>query len=103
MVVNLKHYAAGPSGPDAMSRGRVELDHGAIGTQLVLEATFTYPDVQTGDVAWASLASGSTLTAGLAYAGARVVAANVVGISLANVTTASVNPAAMSWDVAVLK
>lgn len=102
MVVLLKHYAAGPSGPDAMVRGRLELDHGSIGTQLVLEATATFPDVQVGDPAFASLVSAS-MPAGLAYAGARVVAANVVGISLANVTTAAINPAALSWDVCVVK
>ncbi len=102
MVALLKHYAAGPSGPDAMTRARVELDHGSVATQITLEATFTYPDVQVGDPCFASLVSAS-LTDGLAYAGARVVAADVIGISLANVTTAAINPAALSWDVAVLK
>ncbi len=103
MVAFLKHYAAGPSGPDAMSRARVALDHGSVGVGICLEATFTYPDVQVGDAAFASLASTSTLTAGLAYAGARVVAANVIGISLANITTAAIDPAAMSWDVVAVK
>lgn len=102
MVDLLKHYAAGPSGPDAMTRGRVELDSAAIGSALALETTFTYPDVQVGDPAFASLVS-TSLTSGLAYAGARVVANNIVGISLANLTSASINPAALSWDVAVLK
>ena len=102
MVALMKHYASGPSGPDALSRGRVSLDHGDVASQVVLEATFTYPDVQVGDPAFASLAS-AALTAGLAYAGCRVVADNVMGISLANVTTASINPAALSWDVGVLK
>lgn len=101
MVVLFKHYGAPSSGPDAMRKGRIELDHGAsIAANAVAEATFTFPGAKVGDVVWASPLS--TLSPGTAYAGARPVAAGIVAIALANITSATINPAAISWDVACL-
>jgi len=100
MVTNLRHYSSSPSGPDCMKKGRIELDHGGVSANTVAEATFTFPGVKVGDVAWASPLS--ELEAGLSYCGARPVAPGIVAIAIANITTASINPAAVSWDVAVL-
>jgi len=99
--MQLKHYAAGPSGPDAMIKGRVALDAGSVASQRVLEVTFTFPECDVQDAAWASPVE--ALTAGIAYGGARVAAENVIAITYINVTTAAVDPAATSWDVVVVK
>lgn len=99
-MTTLKHYAASPSGPDAITKGRVSVDSASVPTQRTVETTFTFPGCKVGDVAWANPLA--ALSTGIAYAGARVVDTDIVGITLSNVTTAAVDPAAVSFDVAIL-
>lgn len=100
MVANLKHYAAGPSGPDAITKGRVSIDSASVPTQRKVETTFTFPGCKVGDVAWASPLA--ALDTGVMYGGARVVDTDIVGITIGNLTTAAVDPVAVSFDVAIL-
>lgn len=87
-----------PSGKLVSLSGTISgLDHGAIGSGSVLEATASFPGAQVGDVVTASPTS--TFTAGVAFSYARCTTTDVVAIALANLTTGSINPASASYDV----
>jgi len=100
--MQLKHYASGSSGPDAMIKGRVSLDAGSVASQRVLEVTFTFPEVLLAQSCGVSASPTAALTAGIGYGGARCVADGILGITYLNITTAAVDPAAVSWDVVVV-
>ncbi len=95
-----------PSGPTTSIIGQAAIDHGSVGAAGTLEASV----VMTGDLANAavgdqvsvSVASGSTLDAGLVVGGAAITAAATLTVRLGNVTAGAIDPAAITYDVAVI-
>jgi len=101
MATELKHYAAGPSGPDAIRRANVSIDSAAVPAADVLETTVAFPGAKLGQVVSASPAS-SLAALHLGFGGARVTADDTIGITLVNPTAAPINPPAITWAVSIL-